>query len=147
MILRVLLFNLKSFDLTDFHTSTNPGLPFGLFWSSFLEIKWFGHLAFFNLEENSIFLGLIWLNFNKSYSILWYFKIYLIYFSKFSLKIWPLLGLFYHLKIWPFLKLLIAKFGLLNFLGPGNPELTHVCPQNLRLQPAPLPSSLPLFFV
>jgi hypothetical protein len=51
---------------------------FGLFWNSFLEIKWFGHLAFswpfFNLEENSIFLGLFWLNFNKIYNILWYFK-------------------------------------------------------------------------
>ncbi len=51
---------------------------FGLFWNSFLEIKWFGHLAFswpfFNLEENSIFLGLFWINFSKTYNILWCFK-------------------------------------------------------------------------
>ncbi len=68
-------------------------LPFGLFWNSFLEIEGFGHLAFswpfFNLEENSIFLGLFWQNFNKTYKILWYFKKILIYFRKFSYKIWP----------------------------------------------------------
>ncbi len=92
---------------------------FGLFWNSFLEIRGFGHLAFswpfFNLEENSIFLGLFWQNFNKTYNILWYFKIFLIYFGKFSLKIWPLFGRFHHLRIWPFLTLLMAKFGLFIF--------------------------------
>jgi hypothetical protein len=80
------------------------------FWNSFLEIKWFGHLAFswpfFNLEENSIFLGLFWLNFNKTYNTLWNFKIYLLNFGRFSLKIWPLFGLFHHLRIWPFLNCL-----------------------------------------
>ncbi len=101
-------------------------MPFGLwkgqisliwtFWNSFLEIKWFGlFLAFFNLEENSIFFSLFWLNFNKSYNTLWYFKNFLIYFSKFSLKIWPLFGLFHHLRIWNFLKLLMAEFGLFCF--------------------------------
>jgi hypothetical protein len=44
---------------------------------------------FFNLEENSIFLELFWLNFNKTFNILRYFEISLIYFGKFSLKIWP----------------------------------------------------------
>ncbi len=52
----------------------------GLFWNSFLEIKGFGHLAFswpfLNLEENSIFLGLFWQNFNKTYNILWYFNFF-----------------------------------------------------------------------
>jgi hypothetical protein len=45
-----------------------PGLPFGLIWLSLKQFsgkKWFGHLAFFNLEENSIFLCLFWLNFKK----------------------------------------------------------------------------------
>ena len=76
---------------------------------------------FFNLEENGIFLGLFWLNFNETSNILWYFKISLTYFGRFSLKIWPIFGLFHHLRIWPFLKLLMAKFGLFYFLGPGNP--------------------------
>jgi hypothetical protein len=31
--------------------------------------------------------------------------------------------LFLHLRIWPFLKLLLAKFGFLHFLAPGNPAL------------------------
>ncbi len=79
-----------------------PNLSF--FWKSFLEIKWFGHLAFswpyFNLEENSIFLVLFWLNFNEASNILWYFKIYLIYFGKFSLKIWPLFGIFQFFGTW-----------------------------------------------
>ncbi len=97
-----------------------PNQPyFAFFWNSFLEIKWFGHLAFswpfFNLEENVFFSGRFWLNVNKTYNILWYFKIYLIYLCKFSLKIWPLFGLFHHLKFWPFLKLLMAKFGLFYF--------------------------------
>ncbi len=95
------------------------------FWNRFLEIKWFGHLAFswpfFNLEENDIFLGLFWLNFNETSNILWYSKTYLIYFGKFSSKIWPSFGLFHHLRIWPFFKLLNAKFGLFYFLEPGNP--------------------------
>ncbi len=117
----------------------NTGLPFGL-WKGQISLIWpflkqfsrnkmiwpFGlFLAFFNLEENSIFLSLFWLNFNKSYNTLWYFKNFMIYFSKFSLKIWPLLGLFHHLRIWPFLKLLMAKFGLFYFLGPGNPVRTQ----------------------
>jgi hypothetical protein len=40
-------------------------------------------------------------------------------FFKFSMKIWP----FYHLRIWTFLKMLMAKFGLFYFLGPGIPAL------------------------
>jgi hypothetical protein len=47
-------------------------------------------------------------------------------------EIWPLFGLFFifqdlaffetaYGQIWPFLKLLMAKFGLLNLFGPGNP--------------------------
>jgi hypothetical protein len=28
---------------------------------------------------------------------------------------------FHFFRIWPFLKLLMAKFGLFNFFGPGNP--------------------------
>ncbi len=101
------------------------GLAFGLFWNSFLEIKWFGHLdfswLFFNLEDNSIFLSLFWLNFNKTYNTLWYFKFFLIYFGKFSLKIWPLFGLLHHMRIWPFLKLFTAKFGLFYFFGTWQP--------------------------
>ncbi len=40
----------------------------------------------------------------------------MIYFGKFSLKIWPLFGLFPHFRIWPFLNKLMAKFDSL-FLG------------------------------
>ncbi len=76
---------------------------------------------FFNLEENGIFLGLFWLNFNETSNILWYFKISLTYFGRFSLKIWPIFGLFHHLRIWLF-KLFKAKFGPFSFLGPGNPD-------------------------
>ncbi len=101
---------------------------FGLFWNSFLEIKWFGHLAFswpfFNLEENSIFLSLFWLNFNKSNNILWYFKNFMIYFRKISLKIWPLFGLFHHLRIWPFLKLHGQIWSFL-FFGTWQPCPRH----------------------
>ncbi len=98
------------------------GLPFGLFWNSFLEIKWFGHLAFswpfFNSKENSIFLGLFRLNFNKNttfYSIskfIWYILVNFRW--KFGL-FWPFLaffGLFHNIRIWLFLKRLMAKFGL-----------------------------------
>ncbi len=66
---------------------------------------------FFNLEENSVFLGLFWLNFNKTSNIFWFFKIYLIYFGKFSLKIWP----FIPFENLAFFKLLMAKFGLFYF--------------------------------
>ena len=45
------------------------------------------------------------------------------YFNKFLKKIWPLFGLFSFLRIWPFLKLLMAKFGLFYFFGPGNPDV------------------------
>ncbi len=73
------------------------------FWNSFLERKWFGHLVFswpfFNLEENSIFLGLFWLNFKETvYDIskfIWY-----IFFENLAF-IWPLFGL-YLAFIWPF---------------------------------------------
>jgi hypothetical protein len=78
-------------------------------------------LAFFQSWRKKNFLGIFWQNFNKTYNILWYFKIVLIHFGKFSFKIWPLFGLFHHLRIWPFLTLLMAKFGLFYFLGPGNP--------------------------
>ncbi len=43
------------------------------------------------------------------YNISWYFIIYFIYSGKFSLKFFP------------FLKLLMAKIGLFDFSGPGNP--------------------------
>jgi hypothetical protein len=56
----------------------------------------------------------------------------LIYFGKFSFKIWPLFDLFRHLGIWPFLKLLMAKFGLFNFLGPGNPDLHPYIPAHMN---------------
>ncbi len=46
----------------------------------------------------------------------------MIYLNKFSIKIWPLFGLFSHLIICPFLKLPMAKFCLLYFSGPGNPD-------------------------
>jgi hypothetical protein len=92
---------------------------FGLFWNSFLEIKWFGHLAFswpfFNLKENSFFLGLFWLNFNKNttfYSIskfIWYiFVNFRLKFGLFLAFFWP----FSQYKNLAFLKRLMAKFGL-----------------------------------
>ncbi len=91
------------------------------FWNSFLKIKWFGRLVFswpfFNLEENSVFLGLFWLHFYKTYYILGFFKICLIYFGKFSLKIWPLFGPFPHFRIWPF-----------HLLGPDNPVFRFLYP-------------------
>jgi len=37
------------------------------------------------------------------------------------LKIWPIFGLFFIFQDFAFLKLLMAKFGLFNFFGPGNP--------------------------
>ncbi len=85
-------------------------------WNSFLEIKWFCHYwPSFNIEENSNFLGLFWLNFNKTYNILKNSKIYLIYFLlKFSLyltfiTIWKS-GLFWN-----------GSWQNLFFLGHGNP--------------------------
>jgi hypothetical protein len=49
-----------------------------------------------------------------------YLKIFKNIFGKFSSKF----GLFHHLRIWPFLKLIMAKFGLFYFLGPGNPGIS-----------------------
>jgi hypothetical protein len=72
-------------------------------------------LAFFNPEENSIFLSLFWQNVNKIYNILWKSKNYFINLEKFYLEIWPLFSLFSHLGMWPFLKMLMAKFGIFIF--------------------------------
>ncbi len=88
--------------------------------SRYKKIWSFGlFLAFFNLEENRIILGLFWLNFNKTYHILWYFKIYLIHFGNFSLKIWPLFCLFYHLRILTFFEVANGQIWPFYFLRPG----------------------------
>ncbi len=46
----------------------------------------------FSIMNKNIFLGPFWINFNKTCNILWYSKIYLIYFGKFSMKICPFLA-------------------------------------------------------
>jgi len=77
---------------------------------------------FFNVDKNSIFQGFVLTNLSKFrtvYEILNFLKVIL---TKNLKKIWPSFGLFSFFRIWPFLKLLMAKCGLLNFFGPGNPE-------------------------
>ncbi len=46
------LFKLNPFRWNEQQDVNLPGLPFGLFWNSFLEIKWFGHLVFFGLFQS-----------------------------------------------------------------------------------------------
>jgi hypothetical protein len=48
-----------------FYAQLLPGLPFGLFWNCLPEKKWFGHLAFFNVDKSSIFQGFVWTNLSK----------------------------------------------------------------------------------
>jgi hypothetical protein len=74
--------------------------------------------SFFDLDENSIYFGLFWQNFYKKYKIFCYSKIYLIYFGKFSLKIWP----FFTFENLAFLETTNGQIWPFYFLGPGNPE-------------------------
>jgi hypothetical protein len=62
---------------------------------------------FFSLKEKSIYYANFGLISTKHATFFENFKIYLIYFGKFAIKICPLFGLF--------LKLLMAKFGLFYF--------------------------------
>jgi len=79
----------------------------------------FGHiLAFFNTDKNSIFLDLFWTNLSKFktfYEILNFNSVIL------TKKIGLYLAFFHFFRIWPFLKLIMVKFGLLNFSESGNP--------------------------
>ncbi len=76
---------------------------------------------FLNVDKNSIFQGFVLTNLSKFGTVYEILNFYLVILTQFLKKIWPLFGLFSFFKIWPFLKLLMAKFGLLNFFGPGNP--------------------------
>jgi len=85
------------------------------------DIKWFGlFLAFLNVEENSIFYSLFWINVSKYIAIFYTILTFeLCHFNK-ILRIF--VGLFIH--FWGFglfLKLLMAKFGLLKFLWTWQP--------------------------
>jgi len=82
-------------------------------------------LAFLNVDKNSIFYGLFWKIMNKFWAFYDSLNFNLVILTIFFREIWPLFGLFSFLRIWPFLKLLMAKFGLFNFFGPGNPA--HHC--------------------
>jgi hypothetical protein len=64
------------------------------------------------------------------------FQILLIYFGKFSLKIWPLFGLFHHLRIWPFFETAYGPICPFYFLGPGSPGLNfaNVTREGLKLE-------------
>jgi hypothetical protein len=78
------------------------GLPFGLFWNSFLEIKSFGlFLAFFQS----------WIKWYLFRPILAKFQLNIQHFMIFQ-NLYDIFGLF--------LKLLMAK-------GPGNPDPSFVC--------------------
>jgi hypothetical protein len=92
-----------------------PGLPFGLWKRSnqpnlvFLEIKWFGHLAFwifFPVLYCSIFLGLFWLNFKKTDNII---RIYLFNCGKFLLNLGLYWSSFTTIGKIDFFNLLMAK--------------------------------------
>ncbi len=102
--------------------NNKSGLPFGLFWNSFIEMKWISHLAlswpFFKLEENSILLGLFWLNFNKTYIISWYSKFVWNILENFLWKFSHKYLAFFHIWEFGLLKLLMTKYGL--FLGGGD---------------------------
>ncbi len=62
-------------------------------------------------------------NLSKSQVFYEILNFHLVILTIFLQEIWPLFGLFSFFRIWPFLKLLMAKFGLFNFLRPDNPEL------------------------
>ncbi len=93
-------------------------------------------LAFLDLNENRIFFGLFWQNFYKTYNILWYSKLNLIYFGKFSLKIWPL----FTFENLAFLRLLMAEFGLFIFWDLTTLKRLHYtevqCTYNYKLHVA-----------
>ncbi len=92
------------------------GLPFGLFWNCVPEIKWFGH--FWKVTKKYI-LCMFWTNLSKIQAFYEILNFNLIkYFEGNLAFIWP----FFIFQDLAFLKLLMAKFGLFNFFGPGNPD-------------------------
>ena len=115
------------------HVSFNKAksAKFGLFWSCLPELKWFGHLAFFECRRIKYILRPV---LEKTYNILWNFKICSSHLNKFSKNIWPLFGLFPWLRIWLLLKLLMAKFRLFHFFGPGNPVANEELQQSTKTE-------------